>query len=192
MTNEERRANRKGWKNARYGLRWMAEIIISAFKRVFGESVRVFASYMALIEAATKVATYNRRWDIWDEVVQELTSRRTRLLPHDAEAARPSVGWDELQLAFRLPHCRPCRHGMWPHCRMALDPPDRNRADVQYTGLGRKKLGQTRCIGPYWHHRPRRGCRKSVRPEQFRIATLSSMKPTLKSVGPRIDLSGVV
>ena len=41
MTNEERRANQKEWKkDTRYGLRRMVEIIISAFKRAFGESVR--------------------------------------------------------------------------------------------------------------------------------------------------------
>ena len=78
MTNEERRANRKGWKNARYGLRWMVEIIISAFKRVFGESVRALTPCTAFIEVATKVAAYNRNLDIGDEAIREETNRRVQ------------------------------------------------------------------------------------------------------------------
>ena len=78
MTNEERSANQKEWKNARYGLRRMVEIIISAFKRVFGESVRALTPRTAFIEVATKVAACNRNLDIGDEAIREETNRRAQ------------------------------------------------------------------------------------------------------------------
>ena len=79
MTNEERRANQKEWKkDTRYGLRWMVEIIISAFKRVFGESVRALTPCTAFIEVAIKVAAYNRNLDIGDEAIREETNRRAQ------------------------------------------------------------------------------------------------------------------
>ena len=79
MTNEERRANQKEWKkDTGYGLRWMVEIIISAFKRVFGESVRALTPRTAFIEVAAKVAAYNRNLDIGDEAIREETNRRTQ------------------------------------------------------------------------------------------------------------------
>ena len=79
MTNEERRANQKEWKkDTRYGLRWMVEIIISAFKRVFGESVRALTPRTAFIEVAAKVAAYNRNLDIGDEAIREETNRLVR------------------------------------------------------------------------------------------------------------------
>ena len=79
MTKEERRANQKEWKkDTRYGLRWMVEIIISAFKRVFGESVRALTPRTAFIEVATKVAAYNRNLDIGDEAIREETNRRVQ------------------------------------------------------------------------------------------------------------------
>ena len=56
MTNGERRLNRKEWKkDVEYGLRWIVEIVRSAFKRVFGESVRALKPHTAIIEIATKV-----------------------------------------------------------------------------------------------------------------------------------------
>ena len=76
MKKEERRANQKEWKkDTGYGLRWMVEIIIPAFKRVFGESVRVITPRTAFIEAVTNVATYNRNLDIGDEAIREETNR---------------------------------------------------------------------------------------------------------------------
>ena len=79
MTNEERRANQKEWKkDTRYGLRWMVEIIISAFKRVFGESVRALTPRTAFVEVATKVAAYNRNLDIGDEAIREEANRRAQ------------------------------------------------------------------------------------------------------------------
>ena len=78
MTNEERRANQEWKKDTRYGLRWMVEIIISAFKRVFGESVRALTPRTAFIEVATRVAAYNRNLDIGDEAILEETNRRAQ------------------------------------------------------------------------------------------------------------------
>ena len=40
LTKEERESNRKKWKKrVKYGLRWLVEIVISSFKRLFGDSV---------------------------------------------------------------------------------------------------------------------------------------------------------
>ena len=73
MTKKEREANRKEWKkDTRYGLRWLVEIIISAFKRVFGESVRARNPHTAYIEIATKVAAYNCNLDIGDAAVRAM------------------------------------------------------------------------------------------------------------------------
>ena len=79
MTKDGRMANQKEWKkDTRYGLRWMVEIIISAFKRVFGESVRVLTPRTAFTEVATKVAAYNRNPGIGDEAIREETNGRVR------------------------------------------------------------------------------------------------------------------
>ena len=56
----------------------MVEIIISAFKRVFGESVRALTPRMAFIEVATKATAYNRNLDIGDEAIREETNRRAQ------------------------------------------------------------------------------------------------------------------
>ena len=53
-----------------YGLRWIVEIVISAFKRVFGESVRALKPHTAIIEIATKVAAYNLNLDVGDAAVR--------------------------------------------------------------------------------------------------------------------------
>ena len=64
MTKAERKLNQKAWKkDVRYGLRRIVEIVISAFKRVFGESVRARKPHTAIIEIATKVAAYNHTRD---------------------------------------------------------------------------------------------------------------------------------
>ena len=76
MTKEERMANRKEWKkDTGYGLPW---IITSAFKRVFGESVRTLAPRTALIEATAKAAACNRNPDIGDEAIREETNGRAQ------------------------------------------------------------------------------------------------------------------
>ena len=73
MRKYERLTNRKEWKNdVRYGLRWLVEIVISAFKRVFGESVRARTPYTAYVEIATKIAAYNRNLNIGDMAIREL------------------------------------------------------------------------------------------------------------------------
>ena len=71
MTKSERRANQKKWREyVRFGLRWFVEIVISSFKRIFGESVKALLPRTAYIEVATKIFAYNRIQDIGDEAVR--------------------------------------------------------------------------------------------------------------------------
>ena len=71
MTKSERQANQKEWrKRVGFGLRWLVEIVISAFKRVFGELVRALLPHTAYIEIATKIAAYNRTQDVGDRAVR--------------------------------------------------------------------------------------------------------------------------
>ena len=71
MTKSERRANRKKWRKlVRFGLRWLVEIVISAYKRVFGESVRALSPRTAYVEVATKITAYNHLQDVGDEAVR--------------------------------------------------------------------------------------------------------------------------
>ena len=73
MVREARLANQKDWKaRVRYGLRWIVEIVISAFKRIFGESIRALTPYTAYVEIATKIAAYNHNLAIGDEAVQNM------------------------------------------------------------------------------------------------------------------------
>lgn len=73
MTKAERRANQKEWKeDIEYGLRWIVEIVISAFKRVLGESVRALKPYTAFVEIATKIAAYNMYLDIDEEAIKSV------------------------------------------------------------------------------------------------------------------------
>ena len=71
MTKSERRANQKKWREyVRFGLRWFVEIVISSFKRIFGESVKALLPRTAYIEVATKIFAYNRIQDIGGEAVR--------------------------------------------------------------------------------------------------------------------------
>ena len=73
MVREARLANQKDWKTkVRYGLRWIVEIVISAFKRIFGESIRALTPYTAYIEIATKITAYNHNLTIGDKAVQNM------------------------------------------------------------------------------------------------------------------------
>ena len=55
----ERRPNQLEWKeDVEYGLRWIVEMVISAFMRVFGGSVRALKPHTAIIEISTKAAAY--------------------------------------------------------------------------------------------------------------------------------------
>ena len=75
MVKKERLANQKDWKErVEYGLRWIVEIVISAFKRVFGESVRALTPHTTNIEIATKIAAYNENLDIGDEEIRRMRS----------------------------------------------------------------------------------------------------------------------
>ena len=94
MTKGERRLNQKEWKeDVEYGLRWIVEIVISAFKRVFGESVRALKPHTAIIEIATKVAAYNHNLDIGDAAV------RAMRIPQDAGPPAAAWPWSEVAAA---------------------------------------------------------------------------------------------
>ena len=61
LTDDEREVNRKKWKKkVKYNLRWLVEIVISAFKRNYGDDV--MAKNMAYInqEVKQKICTYNK------------------------------------------------------------------------------------------------------------------------------------
>ena len=91
MTKAERNLNQKEWKkNVRYGLRWIVEIVISAFKRVFGESVRALKPHTVIMEIATKVAAYNRNLDIRDAALSVM--RR----PPDTGPPENAWPWSEV------------------------------------------------------------------------------------------------
>ena len=83
MARNERPANRKDWKEgARHGLRWMAEVAVSAFKGIFGGSIRAPAPGTAYTEIATKVAAYNQNLDIGDEAIRRMRdSYEAAMLP---------------------------------------------------------------------------------------------------------------
>ena len=124
----------------------MVEIIISAFGRVFGESVRALAPRTAFIEAATKVAACNRNPDIGDEAIREETNRRAQA--YGAVAARCGKAAPARHGAGRTRGSHPCRHtavrspaACGPRYGKAPDPTDRNRSDVPYAGSGRRNWG---------------------------------------------------
>ena len=95
MTKGERRANRKAWKEeVVYRARWRVEIVISAFKQVFGESVMARTPRTAFIEIATKMAAYNRNLDMDDEIMRKMRSGhchpgRGLRLSHDPPGRAP-------------------------------------------------------------------------------------------------------
>ena len=77
MTKSERLANRKKWRKlVRFGLRWLVDTVMSAFKRVFGESVRVLLPRTAHVEVATKITAYNHMLDVGDDAVRAARAAR--------------------------------------------------------------------------------------------------------------------
>ena len=61
LTKEEREFNRKKWKRrVKYGLRWLVEIVISSFKRLFGDSVAARKWENVVQEISLKINIYNR------------------------------------------------------------------------------------------------------------------------------------
>lgn len=60
MTMSERRTHQKRrGPHVRFGLRRLVEIVMSAFKRVYGESVRTLLPHAACVGVAAKMAAYN-------------------------------------------------------------------------------------------------------------------------------------
>ena len=70
LTKKEREANRKKWKKqVQYGKRWMAEIVISSFKRQFGDSVAAKKWSNVIQEINCKVMIYNQMLKIQREAI---------------------------------------------------------------------------------------------------------------------------
>ena len=60
LPESEREANRKEWKKqVDYGLRWLVEIVISAFKRTYGGAVMARKMENIYQEIKLKIRTYN-------------------------------------------------------------------------------------------------------------------------------------
>ena len=77
MTKDERQANQKKWKEkVEFGLRWIVEIVISAFKRVLGDSVRALKP-PTFIDVSTKIAAYNKYLDIDKEAIKSVRGSPT-------------------------------------------------------------------------------------------------------------------
>ena len=61
MGEAEREANRRRWKErVRYGTRWLVEIVISAFKRTYGDAAAARKMGNIRQEIRLKICTYNR------------------------------------------------------------------------------------------------------------------------------------
>ena len=61
LDEKQRERNRKEWKNAvGYGGRWNVEIVFSAFKRIFSNSVSAVKMKNIIHEIKLKIAVYNR------------------------------------------------------------------------------------------------------------------------------------
>ena len=69
MSESEREENRKKWKEAvNYGARWLVEIVISAFKRKYGDFVRAKKIEGVRQEIRLKIRAYNHMLKISREV----------------------------------------------------------------------------------------------------------------------------
>ena len=70
MDIKERTENQNEWKkHIEYGSRWQVEIFFSAFKRIFGSSVRAKTMDNIIQEIALKIQRYNQFVDITQRVI---------------------------------------------------------------------------------------------------------------------------
>jgi len=70
LTKDERESNRREWKiRVRYGERWLSEIVISSFKRLFGDAVAARRWDNIAQEINLKVNIYNRMLRVQRETV---------------------------------------------------------------------------------------------------------------------------
>ena len=70
LTGGEKEANRRRWKErVDYGTRWLVEIVISSFKRLFGDFVRAVRWENVVQEMSLKVDVYNRMLRVHREAV---------------------------------------------------------------------------------------------------------------------------
>ncbi|MDE0090590.1 MAG: transposase [Thaumarchaeota archaeon] len=72
LDDSEREANRRKWKErVRYGTRWLVEIVISAFKRTYGDAVAARKMENIRQEIRLKICTYNRMLRIGREAAMK-------------------------------------------------------------------------------------------------------------------------
>ena len=65
LPDDDKKSNQKEWKTrVEYGKRWIAEIVFSAFKRMFGEHLYSLKWKNMIQEVNLKVATYNKLIDM--------------------------------------------------------------------------------------------------------------------------------
>ncbi len=65
LSDDTKKENRRYWKSRiEYGQRWIVEIIISAFKRLFGNSVSARKWENIVQEIKLKIAIYNRYQEV--------------------------------------------------------------------------------------------------------------------------------
>ena len=65
LSDDEKRHTQEEWrKRVEYGRRWLVEIVLSAFKRMFGEHLYSLKWESIVQDVRIKVATYNRLIDM--------------------------------------------------------------------------------------------------------------------------------
>ena len=71
MSESEREENRKKWKEAvNYGARRLVEIVISIFKRKYGDSVRAKKIECVRQEIRLKIRAYNHVGGRWQDIAK--------------------------------------------------------------------------------------------------------------------------
>ena len=72
LNEAEREKNRKEWKKrVEYGTRWLVEIVISAFKRTYGDAVTCKSLANIRQEIKLKICTYNRMLQVGREAAMK-------------------------------------------------------------------------------------------------------------------------
>ena len=81
----------------------MAKIVMSAFKRAFGESLRILAQRAAFIEADAGAAARNRNPNIGDGAVREAANRQVQAYGAAAARSKSSTAqvWGETNSGSR-------------------------------------------------------------------------------------------
>ena len=86
MSDDEKKYFREKWKKkVGYDKRWLAEIVFSAFKRMFGEHLYQLKWKNVVQEVRIKVATYNRLVDMGQERCSAKHARPMHVLGEQGE-----------------------------------------------------------------------------------------------------------